>query len=138
MRHLKGNSSRGRNTGVPSSGCAHQQPGVLDQCALCCCTDINKAELAKHARRVEQRSANMAAADRGHGLLISLSAHVTVGAAEWTGNDPHDFAFDEDAADAGEEGKPEEASPLRPLPGISRYFGPDWNWPWLYTDRHIR
>ena len=80
---------------------------------VCCCADINKAELAKHARRVVQRSAHMAAADRGHGLLISLSAHVTVGAAEWTGNDPHDFAFDEEAMDAEEEAKAEDASPLR-------------------------
>ena len=70
----------------------------------------------------------MAAADRGHGLLISLSAHVTVGAAEWTGNDPHDFAFDEEAMDVEEVAKPEEASPLRPPSGISRCFGPDGKW----------
>ena len=101
---------------------------MADQCAVCCCADINKAELAKHARRVVQRSAHMAAADRGHGLLISLSAHVTVGAAEWTGNDPHDFAFDEEAMDAEEEAKAEDASPLRPSPGISRCLGPDWKW----------
>ena len=101
---------------------------MLDRGAVCCCADINQAELAKHARRVVQRSAHMAAADRGHGLLISLSAHVTVGAAEWTGNDPHDFAFDEEAMDAQKEAKAEDASPLRPPPGISRCFGPDWKW----------
>ena len=112
-----------------SSGYGPRQPGMANQCALCCCADINKAELAKHARRVVQRSAHMAAADRGHGLLISLSAHVTVGAAEWTGNNPHDFAFDEEAMEVDGEAKPEEASPLRPSPGISRCFGPDWKWP---------
>ena len=108
-----------------SSCCSDQQPGGPDLCALCCCADINKAELAKHARRVVQRSAHMAAADRGHGLLISLSAHVTVGAAEWTGNDPHDFAFDKEAMEAEGKGQPEEASPLRAQAGISRCFGPD-------------
>ena len=117
-----------RPAGASSSGYGPRQPGMLDPCAVCCCADINKAELAKHARRVVQRSAHMAAADRGHGLLISLSAHVTVGAAEWTGNDPHDFAFDEEAADAKEEAKAEDASPLRPPPGISRCCGFAWEW----------
>ena len=44
----------------------------------------------------------MAAADRGNGPLTSLSAHVTVGATEWAGNNIHDFAF-EDAKTAEEE-----------------------------------
>ena len=67
------------------------------------CADINRAELAKHARRVVQRSALMTAADRGRGPLTSLSAHVTVGAADWTGNDESDFAFEADAVKIGEE-----------------------------------
>ena len=45
----------------------------------------------------------MAATDRGNGPLTSLSAHVTAGAAEWTGNVAHDFAFEEDIKAAEEE-----------------------------------
>ena len=45
----------------------------------------------------------MAAADRGNGPLTSLSAHVTVGTAEWTGDCGHDFASEE--GEAAEEEK---------------------------------
>ena len=45
----------------------------------------------------------MAAADRGSGPLTSLSAHVTVGAADWSRNDVNDFAFEEVEAAEKEE-----------------------------------
>lgn len=45
----------------------------------------------------------MAAADRGSGPLTSLSAHVTVGAADWSGNNVNDFAFED--VEAAEEEK---------------------------------
>jgi hypothetical protein len=82
------------------------------ECA--CCADVDTAELAKHARRVVQRSANMAAADRGRGVLTSLSAHVTVGAAEWTGNDAGDFAFDEDAGEREEDQQSKQSTGSQP------------------------
>ncbi len=48
-------------------------------------TAADVEELTAHARRVVQRSAYRTAALRADGPLVSLSPHVTVGAAEWTG-----------------------------------------------------
>ena len=88
----------------------------LMECIGVCllCADVDTAELAKHARRVVQRSAHMAAADRGRGVLTSLSAHVTVGAAEWTGNTVGDFAFDEDAGEREEDQQSRQSTGSQP------------------------
>ena len=55
--------------------------------------DVAAAEIARHARRVVRRSARLAAVDRGAGPLISISPHVSVGGAPWTGVARPDFQF---------------------------------------------
>ncbi|BDA49325.1 probable 1-phosphatidylinositol-3-phosphate 5-kinase FAB1C [Coccomyxa sp. Obi] len=59
-------------------------------------------ELTAHARRVVQRSAYRTAALRGDGPLVSLSPHVTVGAAEWTGAEQQKFPLESGHATADE------------------------------------
>ncbi len=63
----------------------------------------------------------MAAADRGTGPLTSLSAHVTVGATEWTGNNVHDFAFED--VEAADEQKQSASSQLNETPPDHRSTG---------------
>lgn len=88
-------------------------------------TDVDKEEIAKHARRVVQRSAHLAAADRGAGPRVSISPHVSVGAAEWTGVQRPDFQFSSvpeeggggGAAGGGEEGEDDWAEGTA-VPGV--------------------